>query len=67
MGTKRTLEYDGLSIEICRGEDGKLVVWIDGPEDDLDRDELGSPDIRVRLNAEVIYSNGIAGGPTVGR
>ena len=55
-----SVELEGLEVDICRGEDGKLVVTISGPGDD-DCTELGSPDIRVWVNDALIYSEGETG------
>jgi len=53
-------ELDGLEVDICRGEDGKLVVSITGPGDG-DLIDLGSPDIRIWLNDALIYEAGEVG------
>ena len=45
---------DDLCVMIYRGQDGKLVVIIEGPGD-KDLDEIGRPDIRVWLNEDIIY------------
>lgn len=53
----------GIEVEVVRSqEDGKLVVRIDGPEEDKDLNAKdGSPDIRVWLNEALIYNSGEVG------
>ena len=51
---------EGLEVDICRADDGTLVVTINGPGDN-DCTALGSPDIRVWLNDALIYAHGETG------
>lgn len=45
---------EGLSVLITRGDDGKIVVELMGPEDEKDL-KNEEPDIRIWLNEELIY------------
>lgn len=51
---------DELTVRICRAQDGKLVVEIEGPGDD-DCIGYGVPDIRIWLNEALIYRHGETG------
>lgn len=53
----RTLTFDDVEVTITRsaGEDGAIVVFIDGPSE-ADWMPDGSPRMRVLLNDEPIYS-----------
>lgn len=53
-----TVEVDGLTVRVYRGEeDNKLVVEITGPGDE-DLIGLGTPDMRVWLNEDLIHDPG---------
>jgi len=52
---------DGLEVDICRGEDGTLVVSITGPGEEKDLRPDTSPDIRIWLNEALIYAHGETG------
>jgi hypothetical protein len=57
MSKTATIEFEGLEVEVYRGEDGKLVVQISGPgEDDLT--DSSNPDIRIWLNDCLTYAHG---------
>jgi hypothetical protein len=64
-----SLQFDGLSISVCRGVDGTIVVQIDGPEDEANsgRDTVmegkyqNSPDLRIYINDCLTYAHGQGG------
>lgn len=57
----KTLEFEGLEIEVYRSErDGKIVVGLDGPSE-RDETEDGEPDIRIWVNEALIYNSGEVG------
>lgn len=60
-----SLVFDGLEVNVYRGEDGKLVVDLLGPEDDDCLDD-GQPDIRVWMNEALIYRSGETGDDLAG-
>lgn len=51
---------DGLTVDVYRSSDGTLVVAISGP-DEADTLGKGEPDIRIWLNAALIYAHGAVG------
>ena len=56
MTDKVEFYFDGFDIEVRRSKlDGKLVVFIEGPDHPEDMDENGVPDIRVFLNEAIIH------------
>jgi len=55
------IDLDSMTIRAYRGTDRRLVVDIEGPEDESDNLSNGSPDIRIWLNEALIYANGEVG------
>lgn len=64
-GESRKVRFEGLVVTLVRGEDGKIVVYLDGPGDrDLVPDgepQGGAPDIRIWLNEALLYRSGEIG------
>jgi hypothetical protein len=58
IAARREVSYEGLTVGISRSRaDDKLVVEIEGPENDT----APSPQIRIWLNEALIYRNGKVG------
>lgn len=59
-GTRESVIFEGLEVGVYRGEDGKLIIEITGP-DDADLTDKEEPDIRIWLNEALIYAHGTVG------
>lgn len=59
-GTRESVIFEGLEVEIYRADDGTLVVSLTGPGDD-DLTAKEEPDLRIWLNEALIYAHGTVG------